>query len=451
MKATIEKVDRLFNELDELRPLGDEAKGKLRQKLNIDWNYNSNAIEGSTLTLGETRTFLLHGITAKGKPFRDYIDAEGHDHAIEAVEEVLRGDHPLTQAFTRELHKILLKEPYTIPAVALDGSETTKTVTPGEYKALPNHVKTSTGKTHYYASPEETQAKMNDLFDWYNKQTDTHPLITAAAFHYRFVIIHPFDDGNGRMARLLMNLILMKNGYTPAIIPMERRKEYITLLEQMDEANDIEPFAEFVGECLAESLTLAIKAAKGEELLTPDDFDKRVEMLKQKVQTAKNVDNGPAVSEEKKLINYIKTDLSKFDKFLTSKFNKLGELFKEVDEKSSLNSIKFKGNSIENIMKGMTRIDGRVLYHREFTLAYLKGISKEQHLKITVYFKIELIENKFSLWLVSGGIYSKNDLKYRNIPLELLPSGNVAIEFANAFFQEILSQIENTLRESTQV
>ncbi|MCL4870336.1 MAG: Fic family protein [Anaerolineae bacterium] len=97
-----------------------------------------------------------------------------------------------------------------------------------QYKTAPNHVRTRTGEIHYFAIPEETPALMADLFTWYRQELGQfHPLVLAATFHYRFVIIHPFDEGNGRMARLLMNLLLLQAGYPPVIVPLSARNEYL--------------------------------------------------------------------------------------------------------------------------------------------------------------------------------------------------------------------------------
>ncbi len=148
-------------------------------------------------------------------------------------------------------------EPYDVAAVTPDGKPTKRRVTPGQYKTAPNHVVTSMGEMHYYATPAETPAKMGDLMAWYGRETDKaerHPLVLAATFHYQFVLIHPFDDGNGRMARLLMNLILMQYGYPPAIIPIDKKGVCFLALETADAENDLEPFIMHIGKGLYHSL-----------------------------------------------------------------------------------------------------------------------------------------------------------------------------------------------------
>jgi len=269
VRDLLKKLDKLKAELDALRPLSAETNARLEQKLNIEMTWNSNAIEGNTLTLGETKTFLLYGITAKGKPFRDYLDIAGHKEALEYIAEAVKTEEPLTQSFCRFLHKVLLGEKtFREKAFTPDGQPTTREIRPGEYKLEPNSVITSTGEMFHYAAPSEVPSRMTDLFDWYNKQIarKTHGVKVACEFHYRFVRIHPFDDGNGRMARLLMNLILMRYGYPIAVVPMKKRNEYIAALEIADASGDITDFIKFIASCVVDTIKLTVKAAHGEDI-----------------------------------------------------------------------------------------------------------------------------------------------------------------------------------------
>ena len=286
----IRKVDELKSEIDKLRPIKPEDENRIMQKFRLDWNYNSNAIEGNSLTYGETRAFLMHGITAKGKPFKDYLDIRGHNEAIDYLSDFVNKKEELTEAVIRELHKIILVEPYEVDALTPDGKPTRRRIEIGVYKKQPNHVKTQTGEIHYFASPEETPAKMEELMNWYRKEKenkDMHPLILAAFFHHRFAAIHPFDDGNGRMARLLMNLILMQNHYTPAVIRQNDRENYYSVLSQAD-AGEYLPFIEYIGEYLIHSMEIFIKGAKGENIEEPDDLDKELELFKKELEGEEN-------------------------------------------------------------------------------------------------------------------------------------------------------------------
>lgn len=282
----IKKIDELKSEIDKFHPLLKEVEDRIFQKYRLDWNYNSNAIEGNSLNYGETYAFLMHGITASGKPLKDYLDIRGHNEAINYLIDLVRNKEELTEAIIRELHKVILVESYETDALTQNGKLTTKTVTLGAYKTVPNHVKTATGEVHYFASPEETPAKMYDLMNWYrNSKNDKeiHPVVLAAIFHHRFSEIHPFDDGNGRLSRLLMNLILMQNNFPPAIIKIKDRNNYYLALSQAD-AGDAKKFIEYVAGVLIHSMEIYLKGARGESIEEPDDLDKEIILLKKELE-----------------------------------------------------------------------------------------------------------------------------------------------------------------------
>jgi Fic family protein len=284
----LQQAEALKTELDSLRPLDKEREAIVLQKLRLDWNFHSNHLEGNSLTFGETKALILFGITAQGKPLKDHFEITGHDEAIKWVEDIVHKKEPLNENFIRQLHILLLKEPHQIDAVTPDGLPTKKMIKVGEYKSTPNHVVTKTGEIFRFATPEETPAKMFDLLEWYReKETDkeTNPILFAADFHYKFIRIHPFDDGNGRMARILMNFILMQYGYPPVIIKTGEKAQYIAALEQAD-AGIFEPFFEFVITNETRSLELMLKGAHGESIDEPDDLDKELALLEQRLKEA---------------------------------------------------------------------------------------------------------------------------------------------------------------------
>ena len=283
--SVLKEIDRLKGELDELRPLPPEVVARVEQKLRIESNYHSNAVEGNALTLGETRSLILHGLTARGKPMRDHLDIQGHDQAVKAIERAVKDEEPLTEVFIRNLHRVLLKEPYENAAVTPDGRRSTRRITPGDYKTTPNNVVTSTGETYHFTPPEQVKPAMSDLIDWYRAReaAGEHPIITAATFHYRFVRIHPFDDGNGRMARLLMNLILIRHGYTVAIVQSDHRERYLQELERADRTEDLAQFIDYIASCSRYALTLYLNAARGEPIEAPEDIDREIALFKRTI------------------------------------------------------------------------------------------------------------------------------------------------------------------------
>jgi Fic family protein len=324
-KENLRRAKVLKVELDKLRPLSPEMEKRIMQKFRLDWNYHSSHIEGNALTYGETKALILFGHTAQAKPFKDHLEMSGHDEAIKYIEEVIKQERPLTENFIRELHELILKEPYEVNAITPDGKHTKKLVQVGKYKTTPNHIQTKTGEIFYFTSPEETPAKMQDLMIWYNdnqNKPETDPVLFATEFHYLFIRIHPFDDGNGRIARLLMNFILMQKGYPPAIIKTEDKNNYYNALQQAD-TGQIEYFFNYICLQVIHSLDLMIKGAKGEEIEELDDFDKKLALLKSEIESADSLEYG-----EERNSNNIK-DLT--NKLLKPLFNSLYDKLSKLE------------------------------------------------------------------------------------------------------------------------
>lgn len=156
-------------ELDNQRPLSVDDEQRVMQKFRLDWNYHSNHLEGNSLSYGETKALILFGITAQGKPLKDHFEITGHNEAINWVLEVIKEDRPLSENFIRELHKLILKEPYEVDTITPDGKPSKKMIKVGQYKTSPNHVKTKTGEIFRFATPENTPIEMNELVQWYNE------------------------------------------------------------------------------------------------------------------------------------------------------------------------------------------------------------------------------------------------------------------------------------------
>jgi Fic family protein len=209
--AALAEADLLRDRLEALRPLPEKAHlwEAMQLKLRMEWTYHSNAIEGSTLTLGETIFFLQHGLTVEGKPFKDFLDARNHQEAIEFLfAEIKEGLPTISESFLRQVNALLLTGVTHTDAIDQFGARTRKPATPGEYKKLPNTVLQPDGTIYEYVQPLRVREEMERLVAWINGEGQSlHPVIQAAVAHYNFVRIHPFDDGNGRGARILMNLI----------------------------------------------------------------------------------------------------------------------------------------------------------------------------------------------------------------------------------------------------
>ncbi|MCU0326841.1 MAG: Fic family protein [Spirosomaceae bacterium] len=324
------KAIRLKAELDALRPIDKEREAIILQKFRLDWNYHSNNLEGNSLTYGETKALILFGITAQGKPLKDHFEITGHNEAISWIYDVIKGDYPLTENFIRELHTLLLKQPYEVDAITADGQPTKKKIEIGKYKSIPNHVKTVTGEIFRFATPEETPAMMYDLLNWYNEKKespDVNPIILAAEFHYKFIRIHPFDDGNGRIARILMNFILMQFGYPPVIVKTEDKANYFAALRLAD-SGQREKFNEYIASNLNRSLEIMISGAKGESIEEPDDLDKEIALLEKRLKGVENLKK--TAKFEDILLEICDNSLRRLSLEFTKQCNKFDKFYERV-------------------------------------------------------------------------------------------------------------------------
>ena len=410
----LEEIDRLKEKLDALRPLPSDVLARIEQKLRIESNYHSNAVEGNSLTLGETRSLILHGLTARGKPMRDHLDIEGHDEAVKAMEDAVKRNELLNEVFIRNLHKVLLKEPYENDAITPDGQPIKRRIAIGEYKTQPNNVRTSTGEIYYFTPPDQVKSAMGDLIDWYRKQEDEdeHPIVIAATFHYRFIRIHPFDDGNGRMARLLMNMILIKHGYTVAVVPVEERDQYIGMLEQADKTEDLVEFISYIAHCCEYTLNLHLKAARGEEIEDVEDIDKEIVLFKRSLQ--KNT--GETINARE----YAEKVLYPLFFYYQEKIEQFSEVFESIHTFSS-SSVRETDNqiysfSLEKENKSDIWSESAVSISTRFSFD-LWGFQGKQSDYFEMQIKNEMDSNG-CVWKFSGDF--KNDIIYTGRDLEEL-------------------------------
>ena len=394
----------LKNELDNLRPIDKEKEAIIMQKFRLDWNYHSNHLEGNTLTYGETKALILFGITAQGKPLKDTLEITGHNEAINWVIDLVKMERPLTENFIRELHSLLLQDSYKESKNA-DGIIVPRKISAGKYKTTTNHVETVTGEIFYFATPEETPAKMFDLLNWYNQKTkkeNRNPILVAAEFHYRFIRIHPFDDGNGRTARILMNFILMQFGFPPAIIKTEDKANYFAAL-QLADAGNIEAFVNYIATNLVHSLGIMIAGAKGESIEEDDDLDKEIALLEQKIKFS--VDKTESTRSKEIILNVYENSIKRlYEKFVESckkfehfyNFSEVNIFFNDINSRRNVLPL---GSDIIN--KNIQDI------HFEYIFKFFnKGIYyRFNHFSI-LYVKFEL--NEYIIY--GSGIISKDKI-----------------------------------------
>jgi len=282
----LEHIESLKKAFAKLQPLTPENQQRLDKKFRLEWNYNSNHIEGNTLTYGETELLLIFEKTKGNHDKREYDEMQGHDVALKLVSDLaVNSERTITEKFIRELNQVILVKPFYKEAITPDGQPTRRLIKIGDYKSFPNSVRLQNGEIFNYPSPAETPALMGDLVAWYLQisiDKEVSPIEIAAELHYKFVCIHPFDDGNGRIARLLMNYHLLKNGFPPVIIKTSDKKNYLFGLHEADTGN-IEAFKKYIAEQLIWSYEISNKAAKGENIEEIGDWEKKIKLLNQKL------------------------------------------------------------------------------------------------------------------------------------------------------------------------
>ncbi|WP_103914305.1 Fic family protein [Halpernia humi] len=213
----LDRIAEKKMQLDKLRPIPTIALMSIKESLTLEWTYNSNSIEGNTLSLHETKLVLEEGMTIKGKSLREHFEAVNHQDAIDYVEGLVTPDYVFTTSDILSVHALVLDK---IEKDYAGRFRTSAVRISGANFVPPNALKVS--------------SLIDELIDWVNS-ADLNPLIKAAIFHHRFVWIHPFFDGNGRTARLLFNLIFMKLGFPPAIILKNDRKKYYDALNKANQ------------------------------------------------------------------------------------------------------------------------------------------------------------------------------------------------------------------------
>jgi len=238
--------------LDNLRPLPPQLVKKLWEQMQIEFTYNSNAIEGNTLSLRETQLVIQEGITVRGKSLREHLEARNHPDAINYVEKLAQERNPIKQDDILKVHELLMR--------GIDDKNA------GKYRTGQVRV---AGATFMPPPATKIQPMINELLQTLNQNPDElKPIELAAFFHHKFVYIHPFLDGNGRTARLLMNVILMRSGYPFTVLLKVDRPRYLRALSEADNGNLV-PFANFVANCVERSLDIYLLAFEKEaEILT---------------------------------------------------------------------------------------------------------------------------------------------------------------------------------------
>ncbi len=433
LASLLARVDALRDEIDAMRPLTDEQAGRAMQRLRMEWTYHSNAIEGNSLTYGETRALLMEGVTAHGKPLKDHLDIERHRDVILYIEDFVNNDEPLRVDFVKEIHLRLMGEEYEIKAETPRGTLVRRMMRGGDYKEHPNNVRTPTGEIHYYAPPLEVPGRMADLMEWLSSGEGEalHPVVRLAVFHHRFVEIHPFPDGNGRTSRVLMNILSMREGYVPAVLRQERRSVYYGALAEAG-AGDDEPIVGFVAEELAETMELYLRALRGEP--DPESFSRRVALLSRSVDGRAQESFTERELREQAGRDFVLPLILKTRGRIAELSQVVGTHEEAVMVFDSAGGISYGRKAEDMIRKGFwTRTQA------QWTISLLKT----QPATTKIEYVLDSREASVSLWTRPASVEREYSLPHR------LPTGSDADEIVETVMSAALDQIEIAIQKGS--
>lgn len=251
------RIDEKLERLNSFRPLPVSAVEKLKEQFEIEMTYNSNGIEGNSLTLKETYLVINEGITIKGKPLKDHIEAKSHKEALDYLYSLVENgkNNTLSENFIRSLNQIVMQD--------IDREWA------GKYR---NSAVIIGGADHRPPEAFEIPKLMQNLVSWVGDNKKMHPVELAGILHHKLVFIHPFFDGNGRTSRLAMNIILMQAGFPLVIVMKNDRKRYYQSLSLADKG-DYVSFVNFIARAVERTLDIYLKilmpSKKGDEKFVP--------------------------------------------------------------------------------------------------------------------------------------------------------------------------------------
>lgn len=252
MEDRLKQLTDKKQRLDKYRPLPLAIVNNLEEWFKVELTYTSNAIEGNTLTRQETALVVQKGITVGGRSVTEHLEAINHSEALGLIETLAgKKREEITQADVLEIHRIILTN--------IDGTNA------GKYRTVPVRI---AGSAVIMPNAMKIPELMDGFVKWLKQPNREHAIKIAADAHYKLVSIHPFADGNGRTARLLMNLVLMQNGYPPALIRKEDRGRYISSIEKAQLGGSLDPYYEIIFEAVDRSLDIYLETVESKKKIT---------------------------------------------------------------------------------------------------------------------------------------------------------------------------------------
>jgi len=454
------KIEEFYQEWQNAQPLKEEYQQRLNRKFMLEFNYNSNHIEGNTLTYGQTELLLLFGKVVDAANMKDLEDMKASNVGLNMMQEQAASEYPMTETFIRQLHQTILREDYTVYRQLPGGQQTSYVVHAGVYKTRPNSVITRTGERFEYASPEETPALMTDLVSWYQEEEEKGELSLAelcALFHYRYIRIHPFEDGNGRIARLLVNFILTRHHYPMIVVKSSDKDNYLNALSICDgfvgtspsegahaDISKIAPFVAYIEKCMERALLTCIKAAKGQSIEEDDDFMKELKVLERQKKQDVAAEQSKAKFSADEVWNVLEFVffplVEEFEKAITTA-NDVFRFSQTIRGNYLSKSNDYKGGlHVNYVMRGTNNMQVNEYVSSAKSIWYVCEIFNPQNpryveMKIKKEFYISFFDDHYFV----DGILNKN------FPYGTYPTEEEKGEIVSQFKQSILAELKDKL------
>ncbi|OYU79945.1 MAG: hypothetical protein CFE23_11870 [Flavobacterium sp. BFFFF1] len=444
-KETKTKIDALKAQIEKHGPLTDEQKKKINYKFRLEWNFNSNSMEGNTLTVAETRSVMTGNLTVNEKPLKDVLEMRGHDEVITDILTIGKGDARLSEFRIKRIHKAIMFEDDEVKKAKI-----------GEWKEEQNMIYNHKGEKYYFATPEETKDKMHDLLNRTNAGIDAiaagkkeapHPIDIALEFHLEYLDIHPFYDGNGRTARILSNLLLIAQGYAPFWITEKERSVYYNYISDIQSyGGSTELFYDYVAKLILRSQQLVLDAIEGKDITGDDDLRKEIMLLRRQF-AGKELTKSP--QNIATIFDYVRDDVwpaiekvtSQFDEFFSeSRTNHFVNHQEEVIHFQSVMNIFERTKKPEEI-----KIFGHGIYSNDIYLVewrhYKYGLKGSNKTKYEINFKLEFETSTYS---ISASLNFK-DVFAAEYKYSLFPDASVIKAMASDLASELLNEIKNDI------
>lgn len=446
VKQTLAEIAKLKDKLQTLLPYDKSHLQRMRQKFRFDWNFHANSLIGNSLSFQEVKSLLLFGVTAFNKPLEDHIAILSHNYLIKSAEKLAEQGIPLNEKLILEFHKLLFTENKRIDSIQFDDKDEADLFfwKAGQYKSIPNKMLTNTGEFIFFSAPEKTPQEMKFLMNWLIQElekSEMDPVLVAIELHYKFLKIHPFDDGNGRLALILMNFILIQFGYAPVVISMEDKENYHKAFQQED-AGIENALLDFLSLKILVGLQNKYKILQGESLLEQNAID-------QEITSFKMILNGNLNEPETKIsaanIQKLTVDvftplvalflkkMSQFDDLYLEKKIDLQIILGEANKTITIENAKnFESQVLEAIEEGVGNIN---LTYKLLVFKHLKGQLKNH--SSVLNFKLEKFQYQIELPEINFSITKKYD--------EALSDEEV-LDLINRHVKNKLIKIKQTLK-----